>query len=184
MHVSANCTAGKGIWLKSERHVVERLEPVDSVFSVCCSVLQCVAVCCSLFSTRSLFVERRVFVYTRAKSERVAVERENQPIAVCCSVLQCVAVCCSVLQCVAVWREIEHIELPATLLDYFLRSNTSDISQFSVFDTVSFREKACFRIYKSEERKRCSRERDSAHSSVLQCVAVCCSVLQCVAVCL
>ena len=57
--------------------------------AVCCIVLQCVqcvAVCCSLL----------------------------QPVAVCCSglrcvevgcsVLKCVAVCCSVLQCVAVWR--------------------------------------------------------------------------------
>jgi len=42
--------------------------------AVCCSVLQCVAVCCSVL----------------------------QQVAVCCSVLQCVAVCCSKLQCVAV----------------------------------------------------------------------------------
>jgi len=38
------------------------------------SLLQCVAVCCSVL----------------------------QCVAVCCSVLQCVAVCCSLLQCVAV----------------------------------------------------------------------------------
>jgi len=46
--------------------------------SVCCSVLQCVAVA----QTRPAPV--------------------SQCVAVCCSVLQCVAVCCSVLQCVAV----------------------------------------------------------------------------------
>jgi len=42
--------------------------------AVCCSVLQCVAVCCSVL----------------------------QCVEVCCSVLQCFAVCRSVLQCVAV----------------------------------------------------------------------------------
>jgi len=42
--------------------------------AVCCSVLQCVAVYCSVL----------------------------QYVAMCCSVLQCVAVCCSVSQCVAV----------------------------------------------------------------------------------
>jgi len=41
-----------------------------------CSVLQCVAACCSGCSVL-------------------------QCVAVCCSVLQCVAVCCSVLQCIA-----------------------------------------------------------------------------------
>ena len=40
-------------------------------------VLQCVAVCCSVFCS------------------------VLQCVAVCCSVLQCVAVCCSVLRCVA-----------------------------------------------------------------------------------
>jgi len=41
--------------------------------AACCSVLQCIAVCCIAL----------------------------QGVAVRCSVLQCVAVCCSVLQCVA-----------------------------------------------------------------------------------
>ena len=47
---------------------------------VCCSALQCVAVCCSVY-------------------EHVCVLMCS--IVVCCSVLQFVAVCCSVLQCVA-----------------------------------------------------------------------------------
>jgi len=56
---------------------------------VCCSVLQCVTVCCSgsalLFSLPNCIGSKKsVFV------------------AVCCSVLQRVVVCCSVLQCVAV----------------------------------------------------------------------------------
>ena len=48
---------------------------------MCCSVLQCVAVCCSEESSES---------------------EQSRIVSVCCSVLQCVAVCCSVLQCVAV----------------------------------------------------------------------------------
>ena len=48
---------------------------------MCCSVLQCVAVCCSTYTS-----------FTRVL----------QCVAVCCSVLQCSAVCCSVLPCVAV----------------------------------------------------------------------------------
>jgi len=51
------------------------------VVAVCCSVLQCVAVC----------------VHT----PRCASGRGNTDDHSCCSVLQCVAVCCSVLQCVA-----------------------------------------------------------------------------------
>ena len=47
---------------------------------MCCSVLQCVAVCCNIVT------------YTRKDSSG----------NISCSVLQCVATCCSVLQCVAV----------------------------------------------------------------------------------
>jgi len=49
---------------------------------MCCSVLQCVAVCSVL--------QRNCWVITM----KVAIP--------CCSVLQCVARCCSVMQCVAV----------------------------------------------------------------------------------
>ena len=48
---------------------------------MCCSVLQCVAVCCSVLLESVQGDLRRI-----------------QCVAVCCSVLQCVAVCCSVLQ--------------------------------------------------------------------------------------
>ena len=70
---------------------------------VCCSVLQCVAVCC------------RVCRVLRAPHWRPPLRHREVDVccsvftcvlvAVCCSVLQCVqcvAVCCSVLQCVAV----------------------------------------------------------------------------------
>jgi len=63
------------------------------IVAVCCSVLQCVAVCCAcILLARDIDFD----VNTLGVRDRVA--------AVCCSVgvLQCVALCCSVLQCVAV----------------------------------------------------------------------------------
>jgi len=43
----------------------------------------------------------------------------------------CACACACELQvlCIAVWVSFEHIELPAKLLDYFLRSNNSNINQ-------------------------------------------------------
>jgi len=80
-----------------------------------------------------------------------------QCVAVCGSVLQCVAVCCSVWQCVAV----------------SLRIPISRATQ---------RESRC--VFPSLERVlQCiAYSHLSSDSSVLQCVAACCSVWQCVAV--
>jgi len=68
---------------------------------LCCSVLQRVAVCCSVLhcvvrQARSRMNESCLFQLARSLLFYIAVR------IVCCSVLQCVAVCCSVLQCVAV----------------------------------------------------------------------------------
>ena len=72
---------------------------------MCYSVLQCVAVCCS------------VLQYVAADDDVGGRLSAAHPlhyshilfcVAVCCSVLQCVAVCCSVLQCVAVHIDIFH----------------------------------------------------------------------------
>ena len=75
---------------------------------VCCSVLQCVAVCCSVL---------RVLQYVEVQFGEVIVSLHKsslfgpnlgasynvlQCVAVYCSVLQYIAECCSVLQCVAV----------------------------------------------------------------------------------
>ena len=60
----------------------------------CCSVLQCVAVRCIVWSGQQCKHECTWLV----KIEGSVL----QCVAVCCSVLQCVAVCCSVMQCVAV----------------------------------------------------------------------------------
>jgi len=106
---------------------------------LCCSVLQCVAVCCSvlLYLLRSL-VGTRSIVF--------------QCVAVCCSVLQCIAmccstcsgvkstkdrmccsmlqyivVCCSVLQCVAVC---------CSVLQYLLRSQCNKRSNMRPFCTA------------------------------------------------
>jgi len=54
---------------------------------VCCSVLQCVAVCqCAVNKPDAILSKGCVL----------------QCVAVCCSVLKCVAVCCSELRCVNV----------------------------------------------------------------------------------
>ena len=57
---------------------------------VCCNVLQCVAVCCSVL---------------QCVAETYEHAGEMRDTVVCCNVSQCVAVCCSVLQCVAVTYE-------------------------------------------------------------------------------
>ena len=60
---------------------------------MCCSVLQCVAVCCCHI------LDQGVEYMADLKQICCSV---LQCVAVCCSVMQCVAVCCSVLQCAAV----------------------------------------------------------------------------------
>ena len=74
-----------------------------------CSVLQFVAVCCSVFS------ELQCVVVCCSILQRVAVsfsdvsqEIQVRVLRMCCSVLQCVAVCCSVLQCGAVRCSVVH----------------------------------------------------------------------------
>jgi len=65
-------------------------------YTMCCSVLQCVAVCCSLCVAVCCSVLQCVAVCCRC------VWISHVTNTMCCSVLQCVAVCCRVLQCVAV----------------------------------------------------------------------------------
>jgi len=57
---------------------------------VCCSVLQCIAVCMSVL--------QRVILLQAQETYK---QGNYWHVAVCCSVLQCVAVCCSVLRHVA-----------------------------------------------------------------------------------
>jgi len=65
-------------------------------FSIFPSVLQSIAVCCSVL--HCLAMSCRACRLLRISTLPSVV----QSIAVCCSILQCVAVCCSILQCVAV----------------------------------------------------------------------------------
>ena len=122
---------------------------------LCCSVLHCVAVCCSML--QHVYVTWLVHV-TYSTFFKTLYCSVLQCVAVCCSVLQCVAVCWNVLQCVAVccstymWcGSYKWHEAP------FPRHYTAVC--YSVLQCVAV---CC---------------------SVLQCVAVCHSVLQCVAVC-
>ena len=68
-------------------------------FLVWCSVLQCVAMCCSVFLKGILESEIWMsFVFSFSRSSWGGNSLWNTPTH---SVVQCVAVCCSVLQCVA-----------------------------------------------------------------------------------
>jgi len=123
---------------------------------VCCLiVLQCVAVCCSVYHLyhHHLHLLQCVSVLQCIASVCCSVlqfvlECYYWCVAVCCLiVLQHVAVCCSVLQCVPP-----------------LSSPSTTVAVFSV---------CCFVWFQC----------DALWCSELHCVAVCCSVLQCAAVC-
>jgi len=85
--------------------------------AVCCSVLLCVVVCCSVFNVLQCVAVRcsvlqrvavlrcRIALHIEYRMQGVAwLKLANTPtlIAVCCSMAPCVAVCGSVLRCVAV----------------------------------------------------------------------------------
>jgi len=74
------------------RHLTILIKLLLQYVAVCCSVLQCVAVCYlgSIVCDRD--PQDTTFDYSYTSF-----------IALCCSVLQCVAVCCSVVQCIAVY---------------------------------------------------------------------------------
>jgi len=140
--------------------------------AVSCSVIRdvlglCVAVCCSELQWVALWFEnvQRPLLPISVGGLWVAVGCSGlqwvavgcsglQWVAVRCSAMQCVAVRCSALQCVTVSCSViwEH---PAPSLTHFCGRSVCG----SVLQCVAV---CC---------------------SVLQCVAVCCSVLQCVAVC-
>jgi hypothetical protein len=87
---------------------------------VCCSVLPCVAVCCTLYQESCVRLLQTfpgrgrcvgaccsVFQYVAVFIKRAVCDFcrhslgdwRGRYVAACCGVLQCVAVCCSVLQC-------------------------------------------------------------------------------------
>ena len=102
--VSAVCCSVLQLQLPGgARHVSPYLACWYVCVAVCCiSVLQCVAVCCSVLQ----------FVATRATRRRLTCPSLScWLVCVCCSVLQCVAVWCSVVQhcavcCNPVWCSV------------------------------------------------------------------------------
>jgi len=85
----------------------------------CCSVLQCVAVCCSGIAGTNV---TGCLSYATASHHIVsALSSEMQCVVLCCSELQCVAVCCSVLQCVTVCCiALQCVAVRCSVLQYFL----------------------------------------------------------------
>jgi len=139
---------------------------------VCCSVLQCAAVCrgvlqCHKFHTthtdRLALGSKQHFSQTWAAAVCCSV---LQSVAECCRVLQCVVVCCNVLQCHKFHSP--HLERVALGLK----------QQFSkMIAMLAACRHSCVAVCCGV--LRCV----AACCSVFQCVAVWCSVLQCVAVC-
>jgi len=122
-----------------------------SLDTVCCSVLQCVAVCCSV-RLESLVSASDALVSTSEAEMMRYVSRY--------SVLQCVTVCCSVLQCTprvsASDAETSASVRAETTCSYLIISPSNVQGYIEPWHAI------CISRY-----------------SVLQCVAVCCSVLQC-----
>ena len=74
-------------------HISRVIYTIESV--LCCSVLQCVAVCYSVLQC----YYNNLHTFSFFHISRVICMSES---VLCHSVLQCVAVCCGVLQCIAV----------------------------------------------------------------------------------
>ena len=114
---------------------------------MCCSVLQCVAVCCCMFT-----------LTIRELSKAMSKRRVLQYVAVCCSLLHCVTVYCSMVQCVAVCYciVVQCGVVWCSVLQY------AEVC-CSVLPCVA----VCCSVWQCV----------ALCCSVLQCVAVCCSAL-------
>ena len=146
------------------------------------SVLQCVAVCCSIehlayevpglyvyvgsdncaFEWECIYVLQCVAVFCGVFVHLRGNLNVLQCVTVCCNVLQCVTVCHSVLQCVAVCCSVlQCVAVCCNVLQYrapWLRGPCP--------------------VYIHRPWKLCIWVRIHMCCSVLQCVAVCCSVEQ------
>jgi len=168
---------------------------------VYCNVLQCVAVCGSVW--QCVVVCCSVLHMMRNASQHVATS-VLQYVAVCCSVLQCVAVRCSVLQCVVVCCSVLHMMRNASQ-----HVATSVLQCVAVCCSVLQCAAVCCSVLQSHAHRlcrvrvrasihtltQCVNERVRSESASLclhthtpsadsavrireQCVAECCSVLQ------
>jgi len=153
------------------------------VKSVCCSVLQCVEMCFTLWGLGGRRISQKQRYYDLRRQISVL-----QCVAVCYSVLQCVAVCCSVLLCVFVgsWRMLNLSKITSIMI-WDVKSVCCSVLQcIAVCCSVLQCVVVCFTLWGLEGREISQKQRYydlRRQISVLQCVAVCCSVLQCVAVC-
>jgi len=139
--------------------------------SVCCSVLQCVAVysmshmnAVTRYKTRCSFSDVSWVTQYPVQNESLNFWRQLS-VAGCCRVLQCAAVCCSMLQCVA--------PLQNESFNFWRRWSVAECC--SVLQCVA----VCCSVLHLYKTSRSISDVDG----VLQGVAECCSVLQCVAVC-
>jgi len=137
--------------------------------AVCCSVLQCVAECCSCTVLR--YVLRSVVVCCSVLQQQLTElsQKARVSLAYVAVSLACVAVCCGVLQCVAVCCSVLQLQYVTIFVSFFL-------SVLPCHTRLGF----LSRNVKCVSRVCCG---------VLRCLAACCSVLQlqcvtmCVAVC-
>jgi len=137
---------------------------------VCCSVLQCVAVYYSVL--QCITVRRSVF----------------QCVAVYSSVLQCITVCCSVLQChimlqcASVWHASNR-HLRSTR--FYLGFGTISCTTYSMLQCIA----VCYSMLQCAAVRHASRRHIRSTRAYLDLAPfgarpiVCCSMLQCVAVC-
>ena len=100
------CADGESI-IPSAMHI-RALRPGKAV---CCSVLQCVAACSSVFHWAAVSVWQCAAVLFSVFQWKLvlsaghihALDQVRQCVALCCCVVKCGAAWCSMLQCVAVW---------------------------------------------------------------------------------
>jgi len=160
--------------------------------AVCKSVLQRVAVFCSVFIRVWRAVFSRVW---QCCSESVAVSQRvficvsrGSYFPVCCSVavLQCAAVCRRVLQCVAACCSVFIVRLQGSIFidSLSLRVCCSALQGLAVCYSVFLCGRECCSVLQRVAAYLCvSRGLYFPRLSLGKCVAVCCSVLQCVSVC-
>jgi len=168
---------------------------------LCCTLLQCIAVYCSVLPCDDYSVT--AFVAVLQCVAVLCCSALQCCVAVCCSVLQSIAACCSVLQCIAVWRLLGDGACScvcSTPAPYFLRSHTHTHSRVMCHSGVRLRSVCMTRPHKHTRTHTlllgesvCGCVCDtpctvfpalkhihaSCHS-VSQWVALCCRELQCV----
>ena len=141
---------------------------------MCCSVLQCSAVCCRVLQ----------FCCSVHTMKAIDIEVAGMCLEVCCSVLQCVAVCRSVLQCSAVCCSVLQCgAVLCSVLQFCCSVQTMaavDIEVVGVYVAVCCSVLQCVAVLlqcsHNGSYRQCSRW--CVPCSVWQCVAVCYSVVQ------